>query len=134
MSLTFRLYRWLEQRAKKYAIGHPRDPVVAEWLASGDSVAGVSITERNAQAVSSVYAAVQLLSRSQAMLPWITYKRMRKGKRRATEHPVYRLLHTAPNPFMTSFTFRRVLMEHVLLWGNAYAEIQRSGSGEPAAL
>ena len=35
---------------------------------------------------------------------------------------------------MTSFVFRETLMSHLLLWGNAYAQIIRNGKGQVAAL
>jgi len=44
------------------------------------------------------------------------------------------LLHDEPNPEMTSFVFRETLMGHLLLWGNAYAQIIRDGSGKVVAL
>ena len=56
------------------------------------------------------------------------------GKDKATAHPLHRVLHDAPNPEMTSFVFRETLMTHLLLWGNAYAQIIRNGRGEVIAL
>jgi HK97 family phage portal protein len=44
------------------------------------------------------------------------------------------LLHDEPNPEMSSFVFRETLMTHLLLWGNAYAQIIRNGKGEVIAL
>ena len=35
---------------------------------------------------------------------------------------------------MTSFVFRETLMTHLLLWGNAYAQLIRNGKGEVIAL
>jgi hypothetical protein len=35
---------------------------------------------------------------------------------------------------MTSFAFRETLMSHLLLWGNAYAQILRNGMGEVIGL
>ena len=35
---------------------------------------------------------------------------------------------------MTSFVFRETLMGHLLLWGNAYAQIIRDGRGNVLAL
>ena len=35
---------------------------------------------------------------------------------------------------MTSFVFRETLMTHLLLWGNAYAQIIRNGKGEVVGL
>lgn len=47
---------------------------------------------------------------------------------------LYSLLHDEPNPEMTSFVFRETLMSHLLLLGNAYAQIIRNGKGEVIAL
>lgn len=52
----------------------------------------------------------------------------------ALDHPLYLLLHEEPNPEMSSFVFRETLMTHLLLWGNAYAQIIRNGKGEVVAL
>ena len=50
------------------------------------------------------------------------------------DHPLYYLLHDEPNPEMTSFVFRETLMSHLLIWGNAYAQIIRNGKGEVLSL
>ena len=44
------------------------------------------------------------------------------------------MLHDDPNPEMTSFVFRETMMTHLLLWGNAYAQIIRNGKGEVLGL
>ena len=56
------------------------------------------------------------------------------SKVKALDHPLYRLLHDEPNPEMTSFNFRETLMGHLLLYGNAYAQIIRNGKGEVIGL
>ena len=61
----------------------------------------------------------------------------RKGRRRKGEGarpPALPPLHDEPNPEMRSFVFRETLMTHLLLWGNAYAQIIRNGRGEVVAL
>src|SRR5699024_10572329 len=52
----------------------------------------------------------------------------------ALDHSLYLLLHDEPNPEMSSFVFRETLMTHLLLWGNAYAQIIRNGKNEVVAL
>lgn len=42
--------------------------------------------------------------------------------------------HNEPNAEMTSFIFRETLMTHLLLWGNAYAQIIRNGKGDVVGL
>ena len=56
------------------------------------------------------------------------------SKEKALTHSLYFLLHDEPNPEMTSFVFRETLMTHLLLWGNAYAQIIRNGKGDVIAL
>ncbi len=83
---------------------------------------------------SAVYACVRILAETIASLPLHTYKYTDRGKDKALEHPLYYLLHDAPNPEMTSFVFRETLMGHLLLWGNSYSQIIRDGRGRVIAL
>ena len=101
----------------------------------GTSAAGKSVNERSAMQMTAVYACVRILSESIAGLPLHMYRYEEDGsKTKAVEHPLYHLLHDEPNPEMTSFIFRETLMSHLLLWGNAYAQIIRNGKGDIIAL
>ena len=101
----------------------------------GGSTSGKSVNERSAMQMTAVYACVRILSEAIAGLPLHMYRyRDDGGKEKATEHNLYHLLHDEPNPEMTSFVFRETLMTHLLLWGNAYAQIIRNGKGEVIAL
>ena len=101
----------------------------------GGSTSGKRVTEQSAMQMTAVYACVRILSESVAGLPIHLYKYTDSGgKEKATDHPLYFLLHDEPNPEMTSFVFRETLMTHLLLWGNAYAQVIRNGKGEVIAL
>ena len=101
----------------------------------GGSTSGKSVTERSAMQMTAVYACVRILSESIAGLPVHLYRYQDDGrKEKAVDHTLYRLLHDEPNLEMTSFVFRETLMTHLLLWGNAYAQIIRNGKGEVMAL
>ena len=101
----------------------------------GRTVAGQSVNERSALQMSAVYACVRILAESIASLPLHFYKyNDAGGKEKAVDHPLYWLLHDEPNPEMSSFSFRETLMTHLLLWGNAYAQIVRNGRGEVISL
>lgn len=95
----------------------------------GMSNSGERVDEMSAMQISTVYACVRLLAETMASLPLHLYRYADegKGKERAIDHPLYRLLYRQPNPEMTSFVFRETLMTHLLLWGNAYAQIVRNG-------
>ncbi|MCX7903035.1 MAG: phage portal protein [Caloramator sp.] len=92
--------------------------------------AGVYVSEETAMRTTAVYACVRVLAETVASLPLSLYKRLDRGKEKATYHPIYFLLHDMPNSEMTSFTFRETLMTHLILWGNAYAQIIRNSKGE----
>lgn len=101
----------------------------------GGSSSGKAVNERTAMQMTAVYACVRILSEAIAELPLHLYKyREDGGKEKATGHPLYSILHDEPNPEMSSFVFRETLMTHLLLWGNAYAQIIRNGHGEIIAL
>ena len=101
----------------------------------GGSTSGKVVTERSAMQMTAVYSCVRILAEAIAGLPLHLYRyRDDGGKEKAIDHPLYLLLHDEPNPEMSSFVFRETLMTHLLLWGNAYAQIIRNGKGEVVAL
>ena len=101
----------------------------------GGTTSGKAVTERSAMQMTAVYSCVRILSEAVAGLPLHLYKYTDSGgKAMALGHPLYRLLHDEPNPEMSSFVFRETLMTHLLLWGNAYAQIIRNGKNEIVAL
>lgn len=84
--------------------------------------------------MTAVYACVRILSEAVASLPLQLFRQNGASREKAVDHPLYFLLHDEPNTEMTSFIFRETLMTHLLLWGNAYAQIIRNGKGEVVAL
>ena len=101
----------------------------------GGSSSGKTVTERSAMQMTAVYSCVRILAEAVAGLPLHLYRYTKDGgKEKAIDHPLYLLLHDEPNPEMSSFVFRETLMTHLLLWGNAYAQIIRNGKNEVVAL
>ena len=101
----------------------------------GGTTSGKPVNERSAMQMTAVYSCVRILAEAVAGLPLHLYRYTDTGgKEKAVDHPLYLLLHDEPNPEMSSFVFRETLMTHLLLWGNAYAQIIRNGKGEVLAL
>jgi len=98
------------------------------------TLAGVRVSPDTALQQATVWACVQVLSKSVAQLPWRLMKQTRPGSSVVVPGTIDYLLNTRPNPEMSAFSFREALMGHVLTWGNAYAEIERDQAGRPAAL
>ena len=101
----------------------------------GGSTSGKTVTERSAMQMTAVYSCVRILAEAIAGLPLHVYRyNSDGGKEKAIDHSLYLILHDEPNPEMSSFVFRETLMTHLLLWGNAYAQIIRNSKGEVVAL
>jgi HK97 family phage portal protein len=95
----------------------------------GSSTAGKSVTAKTAIQMSTVYACVRVIAETIASLPLHVYQADGQGSKKATEHPLYRILHDEPNAEMTSFVLRETMLSHLLLYGNAYCQIVRNGRG-----
>ena len=100
----------------------------------GRTTSGKNVSEMTALQTTAVYACVRILAEAIASLPIHVYKHTDEGKEQDVNHQLYYLLHDEPNPDMTSFVFRETLMSHLLIWGNAYAQIIRDGRGQVLAL
>ncbi len=99
-----------------------------------ETSSGIHINETVALGIPAVYACIRVLTEAIASLPLITYERFTNGdKERARGFSLYGLLHDTPNPLMTSFELRELLVGHLCLRGNAYCYIERE-SGEVVAL
>ena len=92
------------------------------------------VTPTTAQGVSAVYACVQAISETVASLPLILFERSGDDRKRATAHPLYRVLHDQFNPELTALEGREYLQACVLLRGNAFARIEWDMAGQVRAL
>ncbi|EHI70203.1 portal protein [Streptococcus phage Javan261] len=100
----------------------------------GMTTSGSRVNEKTAMQMTAVYSCVRILSETLASLPLHVFEHTENGTAKAVNHSLYTVLHDEPNKEMTSFIFRETLMTHLLLWGNAYAQIIRNGKGEVIAL
>lgn len=93
----------------------------------GSSGSGKSVTAQSAVQLTTVYACVRVIAETIASLPFSVYEQTEGGSVKAKDHPLQRLLHDEPNPEMTSFAWRETMLTHLLLWGNSYSQIIRTG-------
>jgi HK97 family phage portal protein len=112
--------RWLERRT--VSLTQPPRWLV-EYFGSPASYSGKAVTVEGALTVTAVLAGFSILMEDTASLPLVLYRRLARGKERAADHPLYRILHDAPNPEMTSMVFREIVMGHLLGWGNFYGQM-----------
>lgn len=100
------------------------------WSAflGAQSSSGKAVTVDKAMRLSAVWACVRIISTSVAGLPLSIYRRLPDGGREtARDFPLYDVVHNSPNEDMAAFHFWQAVVASMLLWGNAYCEIHRSG-------
>lgn len=98
------------------------------------SAAGETVNELTSLRLPAVTACIRVVAESVAGLPFGVYQKQDRKRREAEDHPLHGLLHNAPNPEMTSFTWRETTVAHVLGWGNAFSWVQRDGGGRVVGL
>lgn len=106
------------------------DPVLKEWIRAGGQPA------RQAMEVSAVFRSITLLTGAIAMLPLRVMERSADGSAgvEAVDHPLFELLMHEPNARMSAFEFKRLMEMRLLVHGNAYARIVRTGARVAALL
>lgn len=100
--------------------------------------AGEYVSSGTAESLPAVMNAVTVISEAVATMPCYLYLvRNEKGKEAREwldSHPVDHILNERPNAWQTPYQFKRMMIRHCLLNGNAYAVIQWGRDGFPAAL
>lgn len=122
--------------------GRLLNPVIGNQATTGGAYgsmpvndSGITFNDTRAMQISAVWSCVRLLAETTATLPLPLYIRDDDGGRqRATSHPSFALMATAPNPYMTALEFREAMTAQLALYGNAFAHIVRTGSGQVFAL
>lgn len=106
-----------------FAASSDRSPDSDFWFTPIFTAAGGRrVSADQALSVSAVFACVRIIAETIGSLPCITYRRLTRGKERATDHPMYELLRYRPNERQTALEFFEMMTAHVALRGNGYAE------------
>lgn len=123
------LTRLWETKSVSSGIANPQAWLIDFLMGSSQAKSGSVVNEATALNCMTVYACVRVLAETLSSLPFFVYERDGDAKNKARSHPLYEVLHTQPNPEMTSMTFRETLQGHLCLWGNGYAEIEWAKGG-----
>lgn len=114
-----RFYDRLFSGGKRLDKGATAEPFISESSGSGSQV-----TADKALKLSAVWACVRLRSQAISSLPLHLKDSYRKI---AAEHPLYKIIHDAPNADMCASEFWEAIISNLDLWGNAYCRINRIG-------
>jgi HK97 family phage portal protein len=96
--------------------------------------ANVRVTPDIANSYSAYFACIRVVSSQLGMLPFNVYSRDGQRRELQENHPVNNLLHRFANPEMTAMSFRELMLQWALSYGNGYAEIERNIGGQVTGL
>jgi HK97 family phage portal protein len=129
-----KLFNIFKRKERRSGTANPAQWLI-DWVTGGSATSsGANVNENSALKYTPFWAAVRVISGTIAALPFKVYKNVKAGKEKVPSHTVQRLLNVRPNAYIDSITFKEVLQNHVLTYGNGFAEIQRDGAGRPVAL
>lgn len=104
----------------------------SSFLGARGTTSGQMVTDQSAFALPMVQSCVTLISESLAQLPLDLFRRVGNdgGREPARDHPLYRILKYAPNPWQTPFERMESAQNSAGLRGNAFSYIDRNERGE----
>jgi len=101
------------------------DPITVDWFGGQRSSTGKHVGVDNALQIVPVYACIRLIAQTFGTLPADVKVWNGEAMVPSRDHPLFALLHEAPNADMSAVEFWAALCVSYLAWGNAYAEIHR---------
>lgn len=112
-------------------------PTTGGWIGSlfgNTTTSGTPVSYSSALTVSAYYNAVDQISNDFAKAPFKIYRKTDTGIEAQGTHPAAMLLGKEPSPLMTSFVFRKMLVQSAINKGDGFAHIIRNGAGTPVEL
>ncbi len=102
---------------------------------AGPTASGASVSPETALKCSASFACIKIVAETLAQLPVHLYRKTGEDDReRATDHPAYKLVAKAANPWTPASEFRLVVGTHFAAAGNGYAFVNRDQGGQPVEL
>ncbi len=102
---------------------------LASLLTGVRTNSGQFVTPERALRSAAVLACIRILCEDLSALPLQLFRRTPTGAQLATDHPLFRLLHDAPNSWQTSMEVRESMILDVLCFGQSFVEKEISGDG-----
>lgn len=100
----------------------------------GSRQAGVRVDEKTALTLTSCYAAIRCISETLSTLPLPVYQSLSTGgKQRERNHPNTAILNESPDGIISAVAWKEAKLAHVLTFGNAFSEIEKTNGGDVLA-
>ena len=109
--------------------GGDRSPSGSFWFEpiGARTGSGLRVTPDAAMALPAVWACVNVLAKSFAVMPFNLWEPSELTRKKRTDHWLYKLICKAPNRFQSPHEWKMMLMGHLALRGNSYQQIGERG-------
>jgi HK97 family phage portal protein len=113
----------------------PTDPYWANFMMLRGGPGGLPSPDNVVSNLAVAHRCISLRSELLASVPLHLYRRTADGGReRATDSPLYDVLHDISNPLHSAYEARELLIRNLDYFGNSYARIERNARGQVTAL
>jgi HK97 family phage portal protein len=99
-----------------------------DYLRGPESASGKRVTVATAMRHAIVFACVRVLAEAVGQLPLHLLAEKNGTRTKATDHPLFELLHISPNEEQTAQEWVEMIVVHLALRGNHYSEISWNAS------
>jgi len=121
--------------AVKQSLENPNVSITEATLGSlTKSKSGATVTNDTVMQITAFWRAIQILGGVVASLPISVYRVTDTSAERLSDHPITRLIGRSPSPLYSKFNFMQTLILHLTVYGNFFAYIGRTGTGEVRTL
>ena len=97
----------------------------------GATHSGIQVSAEKSFQASIVRACAQVLAEDISTIPLPIMRMLPSGDRESLrDHVMWGLLNKSPNNLMTAMTWRELIVIDILLWGNHYSLLERTGGGD----
>lgn len=90
------------------------------FLTGGDTWAKVNVNADTQLKIAAAFSAIRLIAETVGTLPLHLYRKTKDGRERATNHELYDLVHSQPNPYMTAIEWKESMAVSLATMGQAY--------------
>ncbi|MGA8271734.1 MAG: phage portal protein [Candidatus Sulfotelmatobacter sp.] len=98
-------------------------------MQSALSNSGQFVSPERAMRSAAVLACIRILCEDLSAMPLNLYRRTPTGAQLATDHPLFHLLHNAPNAWQTSMEVREAIILDILCFGQSFTEKEFNHDG-----
>ncbi|SFB96491.1 phage portal protein, HK97 family [Polaromonas sp. OV174] len=103
----------------------PSMPEGWKFLGGGETWAKVNVDEVTQLQISAAFSAIRLIAETVGTMPLHLYRKTSKGRVRATDHPLYALVHDQPNEYMTAVEWKEAMVVSLTTMGQSYNYVDK---------